>query len=156
MQSYIRKHHYSVLTHLNPVSLPMKTPAKKSKFLHHFLYFIQLFLEKWIILIYHSPVRYFLNAGKSHIEVFWVWPTSQLAWHRDANTNMRMGSRKLHSQVRVWWDIFYCLRRCLITNSAYLSFSFRIVYRLPVDAIILFCRSVRPLVLSRWRLTSCH
>ncbi len=32
MQNYVRKHHFSVLTHLNPVSQPMKTPTKSHDF----------------------------------------------------------------------------------------------------------------------------
>ena len=36
-------------------------------------------LEKWIILKYHSPVHFFLKAGKSQTTVFWVRPTSQLS-----------------------------------------------------------------------------
>jgi len=30
-------------------------------------------------LIHHSPVQFFLKAGKSQTTIFWVWPTSQLA-----------------------------------------------------------------------------
>ena len=30
--------------------------------------------------MYHSPVRFFLKAGKSQTTVFWVWPTSHLAY----------------------------------------------------------------------------
>ena len=72
------KHHFSVVTHLNPVSQPGKH-LLKNNFLHHFLFLIRPFLEKWIILMYHSPVRYFLELGNSQTEVFWIWSTSQLA-----------------------------------------------------------------------------
>ena len=64
------KPHFSVLTHLDPVCQPMKTPTKNQKQFASFLLKIRPFLEKWIILIYHSPVRFFLKAGKSQTTVF--------------------------------------------------------------------------------------
>ena len=33
--------------------------------------------------MYHSPVRFFLKAGKSQTTVFWVLPISQLAHQED-------------------------------------------------------------------------
>ena len=57
-----------------------------------FLFFIRPFLKKWIILKYHSPVRFFLKAGKSQSTVFSVWPTSQLAGDRIFDLGIRRGS----------------------------------------------------------------
>ena len=63
--------------HMVPESYQNIMKFKKIICLHHFLYLTRPFLE-WIILVYHSPVRFFLKAGKSQTTVFWVRPSSQL------------------------------------------------------------------------------
>ena len=81
------KHHFSVVTHLNPVSQPGKH-LLKNNFLHHFLFLIRPFLEKKDHFdISFACSFFFLKAGKSLIEVFWVWPTSQLASRRKRPIN---------------------------------------------------------------------
>jgi hypothetical protein len=54
-------HHFSVLTHLDPVSQPINTPTRYQSFCI-ILFHIRPFPKngKWIILIHHSPVFYFL------------------------------------------------------------------------------------------------
>jgi hypothetical protein len=44
------------------VSQPIKTPTKNQEFCIIFLFFIRPFLNKWIIVINHSPIRFFLKA----------------------------------------------------------------------------------------------
>ena len=78
MQSYVRKTSFFCTNALESCVPAHENTYLNSRILHHFLFFIRPFLKKWIILIYHSPVRFFLKAGKSQTTVFWVWPSSQL------------------------------------------------------------------------------
>ncbi len=58
MQSYVRKTSFSVRMHLNPLSQPMNAPTKNHDFSIIFIFHSTVsYLKKWIILIYHSPVK---------------------------------------------------------------------------------------------------
>ena len=65
MQSYVRKTLFSVLTHLNPVSQPMKTPTKNQSFASFFIF-------------YSTDSRkmdhFDTSFACSITRVFWVWP----------------------------------------------------------------------------------
>ena len=67
-QSYVRITSFFCTDALESCVQPMKTPTKKSKFLHRILFLIRPFLEEWIILIFHSPVRFFPKAGSHKLQ----------------------------------------------------------------------------------------
>ena len=80
----------------DPVSSPSNHLQKKH-FLHHFLFRIRPFCEKWIILIYNSSYENFLEAGNSQNPLCWIRTTSQVAGgsssgrlRRPANSDFRM------------------------------------------------------------------
>jgi len=52
-------------------------------FLHHFLFRIRPFCEKWIILIYNSSYENFLEAGNSQNPLCWIRTTSQVAVNKN-------------------------------------------------------------------------
>ena len=71
--------------------LSIRCPAhqityQKTHFLHHFLYWIRPFCEKWIILIYHSSYGNFLEAGNWQNPLCWIRTTSQVALNKSRSS----------------------------------------------------------------------
>ena len=84
----------------DPVSSP-SNHLLKIYFLHHFLFQIRLFWEKWIILIYHSPYENFLEAGNSQKPLCWIRTTSQVAPHNQPrqDTNIALCIQAHHGRL---------------------------------------------------------
>ena len=82
MQSYVRKTSFFCTNALESCVPAHENTYWKSRFFALLFIFYSMFLKKWIISIYRSPVRFFLKAGKSQTTVFWVRPTSQLSCRR--------------------------------------------------------------------------